>query len=140
MDTGYRMVGGEALRVLAAGGVLLSGVVHLELWAEGFRQTAVVGPLFLLNAVGGLVVALAVLAWRHWLPALAAAGFGAATLAAFLVSVYRGLFGVHEQFAGVPQQLALWSEGVAIGCGLAVAVLESVRRRVNRRASPTVSG
>lgn len=73
-------------RAVAAAGVLLSADVHLVLYFEGFGDISVVGPAFLLNAVGGLAIGLAVLVWRSWLPLLAAIGFGIATLVAFYLS------------------------------------------------------
>lgn len=120
-----RRLGVEVVRGLAAAGVLLSADVHLELWATGFGGIRIIGPLFLLNAIGGLVIAVAMLAWRHWLPALAAAGFGAATLGAFALAMTgRGLFGVHESLTGTSQRLAAVAELVALVCGLALAVVE----------------
>ncbi|HEY3501869.1 MAG TPA: hypothetical protein VGN37_03645 [Actinocatenispora sp.] len=120
-----RRVGVEVLRGLTAAGVLLSADIHLELWVTGFRDISVIGPLFLLNAIGGLVIAVVMLAWRHWLPAFAAAGFGAATLVAFLLSMTGGgLLGVHETLAGTPQRLAFAAEIVALVCGLALTAVE----------------
>ena len=112
------------LRGLAAAGVLLSADVHLQLWSEGFSQLPTIGPLFLTNAVVGLLIGVGVLVWRHWLPLLAAVGFGCATLVAFWMSVLVGLFGVRETATGVPQVLAEVAEIVAIGCGVAVLALE----------------
>ncbi len=112
------------LRGVVAAAVLLSAVVHLELWAEGFNQLAVVGPAFLLNAIGGFVIGLAVLVWRHWIPVLLAVGFGLATLAAFVVSVTVGLFGLHEVLYGVPQTTAGIAEIAAVVFGVAVLVVE----------------
>lgn len=86
----------RAARWITGAAVLVSAVVHLQLWAQGMRDVDVVGPAFLLNGVGGVLIAVAVVAWRHWLPLLAAAGFGAATLGAFAMSRTVGLFGVHE--------------------------------------------
>jgi hypothetical protein len=122
-----RRVTTEVLRACTVAAVLLSADVHLELWMEGFRQIPVIGPLFLLDVAGGLVVALAVLLWRHWLPALTAAGFGAATLGAFLLSVTVGLFGLKEVFTGTAQMVAAVAEAVAICCGIGLAVLSSGR-------------
>lgn len=117
----------DALRGLAAAGVLLSAVVHLDLYLAGFSDIATIGPLFLTNAVGGLALALTVLVWRHWLPALLAAGFGAVTVAAYWVSVVHGLFGVREGTHGWPQTTAASAEYAAVVFGLgAVAAL---RRR-----------
>lgn len=106
------------LRVIVAIAVLVSGAVHLKLWADGMKDISVIGPSFLLNAVGALVIAVAVLLWRSWLPLLAAAGFGAATLVAFLISATVGLFGVHEVWTGGYVVTAYVSELVAlvVGC------------------------
>src|SRR4051812_21630238 len=83
----------ETSRGLAAAGVFLAAVVHLDLWVQGFRSVSTIGALFMLDFVAGMVIGVGVLVWRHWLPALAAAGFGAATVAAFWISVVHGLFG-----------------------------------------------
>ncbi|MCU1657535.1 MAG: hypothetical protein JWO57_2191, partial [Pseudonocardiales bacterium] len=61
--------------------------------------------------------------WRHWLPALAAAGFGAATVVAFWISVVHGLFGVKETPTGSSEILAEVAEYSAAAFGLAVAVM-----------------
>jgi hypothetical protein len=105
----------EITRGLAVAGVLLSANVHLDLWyTQGFRDIATIGPLFLLNAIGGIVLGVVMLCWRHWLPMLAAAGFGLATLAAFYISVNWGLFGLKEVSSGEPQVLAEVAEYVAL--------------------------
>jgi hypothetical protein len=109
-------------RGLAVAGVLLSADVHFDLWyANSFREIDTIGPLFLLNAIGGLLIGLVLLCWRHWLPALAAAGFGAATLVAFYLSVTIGLFNFKEVATGEPQVLAEVAEYVAVVFGLIAA-------------------
>ena len=108
------------LRVLAAVAVLVSAAMHLYLWFEGYRDLEVIGPAFLLNAVGGAVIAVLVLAWRHWLPALLTLGFGASTLGAFVVSTTVGLFGVQEQWRGWEVWTAAISEAAAIVLGAAL--------------------
>lgn len=94
--------------------VLVSAYIHAELYFEGMSRTPVIGPLFLLNAVGGLVIGLAVLFWRHWLPLLGALGFGVLTLAGFWMSVTVGMFGFHENAAGMAQIAAEAAEVVTI--------------------------
>jgi hypothetical protein len=101
-------------RGFAAAGVMLSADVHLVLYFQGFSDIKIIGPSFLLNAFAGLVIGLALLLWRHWLPLLAAVGFGIATLTAFYISATVGLFGVHETFGGNQQILAEVAEWVAI--------------------------
>jgi hypothetical protein len=128
--SGGNRVAQEVARGLAAAGVLLSADVHLDLWdLQNFRSIHIIGPLFLLNVIGGLVLGVVVLVWRHWLPALAAAGFGAATLAAFWISVTVGMFGFQEIANGSAQYLAEAAEIVAIVFGLAAAYLSRPRRQ-----------
>lgn len=112
----------DTSRGLAAAGVYLAAVVHLDLWEQGFRSIATIGPLFMLDFVAGMIIGTGVLVWRHWLPALAAAGFGAATVIAFWISVIRGLFGVKETATGSSEVLAQVAEYGAVAFG-AVAVL-----------------
>lgn len=118
------------LRALAAAGVLLSADIHLVLFVEGYRTIPVVGPLFLLNAVAGFAIALAVLLWRHWLPLLLAVGFSAATLAAFYLSTTVGFFGVNETLAGTQQVLAAVAEWVGL---LTAAGALAIERRSRAR-------
>jgi hypothetical protein len=114
--------GVDIARGLAAGGVLLSAAVHLNLWdVEQYRSIPTIGPLFLLNAIGGCVIGLGMLAWRHWLPAVAAAGYGLTTVGAYWISVVHGLFGFKEFTSGSAQLLAQIAEYLAVGFGLLAA-------------------
>ncbi len=116
------------LRYITASAVLVSAVVHFELWwRQGYQDIDVIGPLFLLNAIGGLAIAVTLVVWRHWLPALGAVGFGVATLGGFILSTTVGLFDVHETWSGGPQIVAAISEAVAILGGL--GVLGAMRQR-----------
>jgi hypothetical protein len=105
------------LRMIVAAAILVSGAVHLKLWADGFRDISMIGPSFLLNAIAAVVIAVAVLLWHHWLPLLLAVGFGVATLVAFLISATVGLFGVHEAWTGGYVVTAYVSELVAVVVG-----------------------
>jgi hypothetical protein len=116
---------------------LLSAAVHLDLWdVERFRSVPTIGPLFLLNAVGGVVLGLVLIAWRHWLPALAAAGYGATTVLFFWISVIHGLFGFKEVATGSAQVLAEVAEYAAVAFGLitAAALWTGIPWRGRRRA------
>lgn len=106
------------VRLVAAGAVLVSAAVHLKLWFDGFRDQAVVGPAFLLNAAGGLGIAVLLVTWRHWVPPLLAVGFGASTLGAFVVATTVGLFGLHEHWVGAYVWIAAVAEVVALLSGL----------------------
>jgi hypothetical protein len=129
------------LRTIVALAVLVNGVVHLDLWwNDGFKDISVIGPLFLLNAVAAAVIAVAVMSWRHWLPVLAAVGFGAATFTAFTISATVGLFGVHERWSGGPIITSLVSEVVAVLVGLVVLALEWRRARSGHEAHDLLAG
>jgi hypothetical protein len=105
------------LRGLAAVAVLVSAGVHLLLWFDGMRDADVVGPAFLLNAVGGTVIAGLLVLWRHWVPPLLAVGFGLSTLTAFLLAATVGLFGVEEGWTGWEVWTAAVAEVVAVVAG-----------------------
>ncbi len=125
----------DVLRALTGAAVLLSGVVHLDVWAAGARDVPTLGTLFLLNFAGGLVLGVAVLVWRHWLPTLSAAGYGAVTLVFFYISVVHGLFGVHESIGGWSEVLAQAAEYAAIVCGLGAAATAAMARSPRRATS-----
>lgn len=112
------------LRIVTAAAVVVSGAVHLLLWFDGFRDIDVVGPLFLLNALAAVAIAIATLVWRHWLPLLAAVGFGASTLAAFILSTTVGFFGVREMWQGTEVITAAVSEALAVVAGIAALITE----------------
>lgn len=116
------------MRILTAAAVLVSAAVHLYLWFDVFRDTDVIGPAFMLNAVGGLVIAVLLVLWRHWLPLLLGVGFGASTLGAFVISATVGLFGVNEQWTGWPVWTAAISEVVAILAGAVALAKENPLR------------
>lgn len=120
-------------RLIAAVAVLVSAVVHLWLWFDGFREIEVIGPAFMVNAVAGVVIAVLLLAWRHWIPLLLAVGFGATTLGSFIISATVGLFGVNERWTGGFVWTAFVAEVVAILAGLVAARSEGYLSRGRTR-------
>lgn len=98
-------------------GLLGSSVVHLVEWGNWAKNEPVIGPLFLLNVAGGIVLAAAVLVWRHWLPLLAAVGYGLATLTAYLLALTVGLFGVSQQLTTSAEVWGLVTDGACIVFG-----------------------
>jgi hypothetical protein len=125
------------VRLVAVAAVLVSAYVHLYEWlnggVSGYRHVHVIGPLFMINVVAGVVIAALLLFWRHWLPPFLAAGFGASTLGGFAIAVQWGLFGDHEKWQGPYIWTAAVSEAVAIVAGL---YLLSVELRSQRTSEP----
>ena len=121
-------------RIVTAAAVLVSAWVHWSLWRQGFRDFHMVGSAFLLNAVAGLVIGVALVAWRHWIPPLLAVGFGVSTLAAFVTAATVGLFGVSEVWTGWAVWTAAVSELVAIAAGVTV-LWQEYRREPQPSAS-----
>ena len=115
-------------RLVVAVAVTVSALLHLRMWFNGVRDQSV-GPAFMMNAIGGLVIAVLLLTWRHWLPLLLAVGFGLSTLGAFTIATTVGLFGVHDHWTGGYVWGAAISEAVAILVGLYAAKREGYLAR-----------
>jgi hypothetical protein len=106
-------------RLLAAIAVLVSAYVHLREWLDGMRDVHVIGPLFVVNIVAGVVIAVLLVTWKHWFAPFLALGFGGSTLGGFaLATTSAGLFGDHEKWQGSYVWIAAASELVAILAGL----------------------
>ena len=126
------------LTSLTALAVLVSAYVHLKLWFDGFRDMDKIGPAFMANAIGGVVIAVLLVVWRHWLPPLLAVGFGLSTLGAFIISATWGLFGLNEQWTGWAVWTAAGAEVVAIILG-AVVLMQELRARSTGTPQPSVT-
>jgi len=127
-------------RIVTAVAALVSAFVHLKLWLDGMRDVDLVGPAFLFNAVAGLVIAVLLVTWRHWAPGFLAAGFGASTLGAFVLSTTVGLFGVNEQWTGGYVWAAAISEVVCIVGGLLVLREAWPRRQADEPVGASTDG
>jgi hypothetical protein len=127
------------VRIVAAAAVLVSAYVHLYEWLNGFRHDNVMGPLFAVNVVAGVVIAVLLFTWKHWLVPFLAFGFGASTLGGFAIATTSGgLFGTHEKWQGGYVWAAAISEAVAIVAGL-ICLLREYRSTPARQQS-TVAG
>ena len=97
-------IGSPAVRwtvnVLAWAGavlVLLSGLIHLKLWINGgYQGISVIGPLFLIQGIAGILIAVALGIFRRMWLILVGAGYCVATVAGLLISVNFGLFGFKD--------------------------------------------
>jgi hypothetical protein len=119
-----------AWRLLSAIMLLVIGGIHLYLVFYGVG--GLLGALFLLNAVGALVLAIAVTVLRGRLLMLATALsllFVVGTLLALVLALTVGFFGIHEvlSFKLVPTTLVVESIGTIILAVTAALVLRSRR-------------
>jgi predicted lipoprotein with Yx(FWY)xxD motif len=115
------------LRLAGAGLLLATGAIHLDLYLTGYRSIPTIGWLFLLQVIAAFGLGLLVLATGSRLAAAVSAGFAAATLGGYLLSIWAGLFGFREvrTTAGV---VAGVIEVAAFGV-LAVLALVPARRQ-----------
>ncbi|TVZ03040.1 hypothetical protein EAS64_21530 [Trebonia kvetii] len=112
-----------ALTTTGAGFLVWSGVIHLMLWSDGYKDISVIGPLFLLQGIASIVIAVAVVAFR-WLALLViGAVTGVATAVGLLLSVNVGLFGFTESLASPYAELSLAVEFTAAFVLLVAACL-----------------
>jgi hypothetical protein len=118
----------RALFILGAAAVALSAAVHLHLWLDGYSAISTIGPLFLLQAISGLVLATAILVLQRPLLAVLGAGFLLATLIGFLLSVYHGLFGFQDTWSASFATTAFAVEAGGVCLLLAAAAASTARR------------
>jgi hypothetical protein len=112
-----------ALAGTGAGFLVWSAVIHLMLWSDGYKDISVIGPLFLVQGIASIVLAVAVVALR-WLVLLAAGAVaGVATAVGLLLSVYVGLFGYTESLSVPYATLSLAVEFTAAFVFLVAAAL-----------------
>jgi predicted lipoprotein with Yx(FWY)xxD motif len=80
------------LRLAGAGLLAATGTIHLDLYWSGYRSIATIGVLFLLQVGAVFAVAGVMLVSASRLFAAVGAGLALATLCAYLVAVWNGLF------------------------------------------------
>ena len=119
----------SVLAVVGAGLLMWSGVIHLQLWSEGYQDISVIGPLFLVQGIGSIALALALVAFRRVFLLAGGALLLAGTGVGLLLSASIGLFGFQDSLAITDAQTSLMVEftGAAVLAGAAV-VLAAVRR------------
>lgn len=107
------------LRIVGAGLLLAMAGIHFYLWLDaGYRTISLIGPLFLLNTIGGVVLALALLAVPARLLTVTAtlsALFTLGTLGALLLSLTpSGLFNFQESMLAPLVPATMWVESIGV--------------------------
>ncbi|MCU1524043.1 MAG: hypothetical protein JWO18_937 [Microbacteriaceae bacterium] len=119
----------RVMRILSAIVLFAIGGIHLFLVFDGVG--GVLGVLFILNAIAGIVLAIGMLALRGRLLKLAAVLsllFTIASLLALVLALTVGLFGITEtwSFTLVPETVVIDAIGVVV---LAVTLPVALRTR-----------
>ena len=139
-QTTRRPAGANAWRVITALAVLVSGVTHFYLWQwDSWKDIDVIGPLFLVNAISGVIIAVLVLVWRHWFSLFLAFGFCVVTASAFLISRIWGLFGIQDTIWGWSQIVCLIAEVVGAVAAVVTFTLEQRSVAGARRTRPVAA-
>lgn len=129
-----------ALRLAGVGLTVAMAWIHLYLYADqGYQDIPRIGVLFLLNGIGGGLLALLLLGTpNRFLAPLSALGalFTAGTLGGLVISLTRGLFNVKETLdtPWVPE--TIWVESAGVLVLAAVAAFAWFRHGLGLRRSP----
>jgi hypothetical protein len=121
-------------RVLSVLFLLTMGSIHLYLAIQGAGS---LGKPFWLNAVGGLVLAIAMVVLRGRLLLLASllsTLFMAGTLLALVLALTVGLFGIHEflSYDPVPPTIVVESVGTIVLAVTTVLLYQTMRGSLTR--------
>jgi hypothetical protein len=135
VGAGRRRPGFFASLVVVAGAALLvvSAIIHLHLWASGYRNIRTIGPLFLVQGVLGIILGVSVALIRRVFIAVLGALFALGTLGGLLWSVHFGLFNYRENMAAPWATSSLVIEAVAAGVLLLGGALVLHRERATIR-------
>jgi|SRR5271166_2484187 len=135
VGAGRRPAGLVASLVLVAGAtlILVSGIIHLHLWASGYKNIKTIGPLFLVQGIAAIVLFVAISLIRRVFIAVLGALFAAGTIAGLLLSVHVGLFGYRELMSAPWATTSIVIESAAVVLLLVGAALVFLGERKDTR-------
>ncbi len=111
--TGQRGLAVNVLALVGAVLLVLSALIHLHLWSQGYRNIPTIGDLFIVQGVAAILVAVAVAVLRRFIVLAAGALFAIGTIAGLLWSIWFGLFAFRESIHAPYVVSSLVVEGVA---------------------------
>jgi hypothetical protein len=125
-----------ALAGIGAGFLVWSAVIHLELWGDGYSGISVIGPLFLAQGIGCIILGVAIVALRSLALLASGAVAGAATAVGLLLTVHIGLFGYTESLSVPYATLSLAVEFTAAFVLLLATALLALGATAQAAVSP----
>ena len=132
--------------VIAAGAAATaySGWIHLYLWGKqfGYRDIPTIGPLFLLQGIVCILMALVTIVTRRVVVLIVTGGMLIASFCALIIAVEVGLFGWQDSWSAQYALTALYDEiaGAALLLGAAVALAWKPRTGRNGSRSQATQG
>jgi hypothetical protein len=120
--------------VLGAALLLTSAIIHLHLWADGFRRISTIGQLFFAQGALGILLSILIALIRRIFIALLGALFATGTIIGLLLASHGGIFGYRTTLSAPWAKTSLGVEAAAVvllvggGC-LAVAAERAHIRR-----------
>jgi len=111
--------------VVGAAMIAWSAWVHYYLWSHfNYKEIHLLGVAFIMQAIAGFVVALALLVFRRLILVGIGAIYCAASAGALILSATRGFLGIHDNFQTPYAGLAFTTEVIGfvvlVGAGLAM--------------------
>jgi hypothetical protein len=103
-----------ALCIVDAGLLITSGLIHLHFWNIAYRHVPTLGPLFLVQVVATLLIAVALVATRRLIVVAAAFLLMGGTIVGFILVRTVGLFNFKLGFTSGLAATVLVVEAVAM--------------------------
>jgi hypothetical protein len=103
-----------ALCIIDAGLLITSGLIHLHFWNIAYRHVPTLGPLFLVQVVATLLIAVALVATRRLIVVAAAFLLMGGTIVGFILVRTVGLFNFKLGFTSGLAATVLVVEAVAM--------------------------
>jgi hypothetical protein len=117
----------SVLALAGAAMLIWSAWIHIKLWADGgYKDIHIIGPLFLVQGIACVLLAIPLVIWRSVLLQAAGAAILAATAAGLLISANWGLFGMRENLSvadAVPSLYVEFGGAVILLAGAALLAL-----------------
>jgi len=139
--SGHGTAPGPAVSALAWMGavfLILSAIIHLHLWSQSYQHIPTIGPLFLIQGIAGIALAITVSIFRRLVILIGGALFAIGTIGGLLLSVYVGLFGFQDSLSAPYAGMSLVFEAVAFAvlAGAAALTVARAPRLARHQAGP----
>jgi len=135
VGAGRRRTAPAASAILVAGAALLiaSAIIHLHLWATGYRHIGTIGPLFFTQGAVGIFLSILIALIRRIFVALLGALFELGTMLGLLLASHGGLFGYQTTLSAPWAKTSLTIEAASMVALVAGGVLAVLAERAHVR-------